>query len=333
MTAAGTKEAKKEEKEAKNEEKKESSTDKKHSGFLGKLKAKCKNCTSGSIKVYMRNIRRLFRLTEEGPVPLTHTWLKKKETFDKYSKLPLKTRRHLSVAAVKASQAYGIKPEKWETSMYKDASKYQVERNKNKKSDTEKALWPKKGYAALKDAAKEQWKRIKHVLADEPSLPALYKYQMFIVLKLFAEIPFRNTFATLEVEKTDENNYIHFPKKGNASLVIRKHKSSKHIGEREVKLSRAATMALRKFLRYREKVVDHKFFLSSKTGKKMSRPALGKALHRYLKTLTGKKGFGSRLIRILAATEKKDEIEAVSELSNKLLHSAGGKQTKQYVRK
>ena len=55
---------------------------------------------------------------------MTHAWLKKKETFDKYSKLPLKTRRHLSVAAVKASHAYGIKPEKWETAMYKDASKY-----------------------------------------------------------------------------------------------------------------------------------------------------------------------------------------------------------------
>jgi len=217
--------------------------------------------------------------------------------------------------------------------MYKDASKYQAERNKNKKSDTEKALWPKKGYGVLKEAARDQWKRIKHIITDAPSLAGLYKYQMFMVLKLFAEIPFRNTFATLEINKTDENNYINLPKKGNASFVVRKHKSSKYIGEREVKLSRAATMALRKFLRYREKVVDHKFFLTSKTGGKMSRAALGKALHRYTKTLTGKKGFGSRMIRVLAATDKKDEIAAVSELSNKLLHSTSGKQTKQYVRK
>ena len=65
----------------------------------------------------------------------------------------------------------------------------------------------------------------------------------------------------------------------------------------------------------------------------MTRSALGKALVRYTKSLTGKKGFGSRLIRILAATDKKDEIQAVAELSNKLLHSTSGKETKQYVRK
>ena len=325
MTKSGTKEAQPEA----NKEK----TDKKPSGFLEKLKKKCTNCTSGSIKVYMRNILRLYRLTGEGDVPLTHAWLKKKETFDKYLKMPLKTRRHLSVSAVKALQAYGQKDDKWEAAMYKDASKYQVERNKNQKSDEEKALWPKKGYAVLKELSKDQWKRIKHILNDKPTLSGLYKYQMFIVLKLFAEIPFRNTFSTLELEKNDNNNYIDLPTKGKAKFVVRKHKSSKQIGERIVELSRAATMALRKFLKYREKVVEHKFFLTSKTGGKMTRSALGKALVRYTKSLTGKRGFGSRLIRILAATDKKDEIQAVAELSNKLLHSTSGKQTKQYVRK
>ena len=152
MTIVGTKKA------VTPEKKKE----KEPSDFLEKLKKKCKNCTSGSIKVYMRNIRRLFLLTETGSVPLTDNWLKKKETFEKYSKLPLKTRRHLSISAVKALQAYGSKSDKWEAAMYKDASKYQAERNKNKKSDTEKKLWPKKGYGVLKEAARDQWKRIKH---------------------------------------------------------------------------------------------------------------------------------------------------------------------------
>jgi hypothetical protein len=91
-------------------------------------------------------------------------------------------------------------------------------------------------------------------------------------------------------------------------------------------------MALRKFLKYREKVVDHKFFLSSKSGGKLSRAALGKALMRVTKELTGK-SFASRLIRVLAATAQKKEIDAVAELSNKLLHSTSGKQTREYVRK
>jgi hypothetical protein len=91
-------------------------------------------------------------------------------------------------------------------------------------------------------------------------------------------------------------------------------------------------MALRKFLRYREKVVDHDWFLSSKRGGRMTRAALGKALHRYTKQLTNK-AFGSRLIRVLAATDKKDEISAVADLSHKMLHGEGGKTTKEYVRK
>ena len=254
----------------------------------------------------------------------------KKALFEKYEKLPLKTKRHLSVAAVKAVKALGTKSEKWEKNMYQDALKYQTQRNKNVKSDTEKSLWPKKGYAAVLSASREQWKRIKHIVANEPTLSGLYKYQLYIILKLFAEIPFRNTFATLELKKKENNNYIEIPKKGKIKFIIRTYKNSKQLGGREVALSRAAAMALRKFLKYREQVVDHDYFLSSKNGGKLSRPALGKALHRVTKELSGK-SYGSRLIRVLAATEKKFEIEAVSELSNKLLHTT--KQTKQYTRK
>ena len=78
---------------------------------------------------------------------------------------------------------------------------YQAIRNKNEKSESEKEKWPKKGYAALKVAARDQWKRIKHIVAEGPSLGTLYKYQLYMVLRLFQELPFRNTFATLEIEK------------------------------------------------------------------------------------------------------------------------------------
>ena len=307
---------------------------KKPSGFVSKLRAKCKNCTSETIKVYSRNARRLYRLTnEEGEVPSTSAWLKEKKLFEAYKKLPLKTRRHLSVAAVKVQQAVGGDGDRWQLAMLKDAHQYQLQRSKNQKSDVEKERWPKGGYLAVKKASQEQLKRIRHIISEKPTLSGLYRYQIYIVLKLFSSsAPFRNTFATLQVGEHKEGNYINIPRKGNISFVIRKHKSSKQLGPRTVSIGRAGTMALRKFLKYREKVVDHDWFLSSKRGGRMTRAALGKALHRYTKQLTNK-AFGSRLIRVLAATEKKDEIAAVADLSHKMLHGEGGKTTSEYVRK
>ena len=77
--------------------------------------------------------------------------------------------------------------------------------------------------------------------------------------------------------------------------------------------------------------VKHDFLLSNKKGGVLTKTAFSKALHKITKELLGV-SFGSRLIRILAATDMKDEIDKVAELSNKMLHSAGSKQTKQYTR-
>jgi hypothetical protein len=111
---------------------------------------------------------------------------------------------------------------------------------------------------------------------------------------------------------------------------MKHYKNSKQLGESEITLSRGATTALRKFLKFRGEVVDHDWLFSGKSGRKLSRPALGKLLHRATKQLLGK-AFGSRLIRVLAATDSRKAIEEVSELSKKMLHTTA--QTKQYVRK
>lgn len=302
---------------------------------MSKLKAVCKNCTKGTILVYFRNVKRLYRLLEEEKeIPSSATWLKNKTLVEKYKKLPLKVRRHLSIAAVKALKAYKEPSEKWEILMYKDASAYQRERGKNKRTDKEKSAWPKGGLNAVKKASKEQWKRVKLLLNAEPNLKTLYKYQLFLALKLFSELPFRNLFPTFSLEKSDEGNYIRKPKKGNFVFVVQQHKAAKKIGTREVTLSRASTMAVRKFLKYRADVpeIKHTFLLSNKKGEKMSKSGFSKAMHRITKDLIGK-SFGSRLIRILSATELKPELDKVAELKHKMLHSEGSKQTKQYTRK
>ena len=63
----------------------------------------------------------------------------------------------------------------------------------------------------------------------------------------------------------------------------------------------------------------------------MSKATMGKAVHRVTKDLLGK-GFGSRLIRVLASTELKPEIDKVEALRTKMLHAPGSKQTKEYTR-
>ena len=282
--------------------------------------------------VYFRSIKRLYRLIDDGNVPLTGSWLLKKELMEKYKKLPLNKRRHLSVGAVKASQMYDKNSDKWTIEMFKDASQYEKERGLNKKSDAEKSKWPKGGFKDVKRAAKLMWNRVKILLGkeSEPTMKTLYKYQLFIILKLFSQIPFRNTFASFQISKSDKGNYIQKPKKGNFTFIVREHKAAKQLGEKEVALNRANTMALRKFLKYREAVgIKHNFLLSNKDGNKMSKATMGKAVHRITYELLGK-AFGSRLIRVLAASSVKKEIDKVEDLANKMLHTT--KQTKEYTR-
>ena len=113
-------------------------------------------------------------------------------------------------------------------------------------------------------------------------------------------------------------------------MLERNYKNVKQLGEKEVNLSRGLTTSVRKFLKYRDPLVKHEWVFSTKKGGKLSRPALGKAVHTATKAILGK-SFGSRMIRILHATDLAKEIEKVTELSNKLLHTT--KQTKQYIRK
>ena len=178
----------------------------KESGFLAKLKSKCKRCSPASIQVYFRNVKRLHKLISDEDIPATGAWLSKKQLFDKFAKLPLSQRRALSVAGVKAMQSYGKDVEKWTSLMYKAQNEYVEGREKNEKTDVEKKKWPKGGYAAIGKGATEMKRRIRHVLKDEPSLPGLYKYQLFIILKLFADLPFRNTFADMRIREDSAGN-------------------------------------------------------------------------------------------------------------------------------
>ena len=296
--------------------------------FLGLLKKQCKKCTKGTLKTYLQNVRRLYRLHFEGDVPLNGKWLDSDALFKKYKATPLKVRRHLSTASIKAHAAYKKDDQKWYKSFIKDQNDYTAQRAKHQKSDVEKKKWTT--VKELKKAATSLKKRFRHILKATPTLANLYRIQWWLVLKLFADIPVRNDFPTVELTKS-KGNYLKRPNKGSFSFVFQQFKNSDQLGPREIKLSRALTMAIRKFLKYRSKVeLKHDFLLTGKGGEPMSKGSFGKALRNQTYALLGKR-VGSRIIRVVVATENKDILEKAAELSKKMLHS--GKRTLDYTRK
>jgi len=296
-----------------------------------KLKKVCPRCTQNSIDVYFRNIRRLYRLISDGDVPDTAAWLGKDELFEKYKKLDLSKRRHLSVAAVKACQAMDAKKqlEKWTTMMYKDSSEYNSKRAENKRSPDEIEKWPKKGYPALKQASTEYKRRIRNILQQDPSLKNMYSYTKYVILRFYATVALRNDLASVMIEKGD-GNYL-TRSKSSYTIHMTVFKTHKHFGDIEIKLDKNLSKVIFDYIKYRNAVgVKHKFLLSNQKGGPLTRSALGKILTKLTSDLLNKK-IGSRLVRVLKATSMKKQIDAVANLSKEMQHST--KQTKQYTRK
>lgn len=299
-----------------------------------KLKTVCSKCTKDTIKTYERNVKRLYKLTHtNNEVSLNSKWVND-TLLKKLKDQPLNVRRHLSIAAVKFLKAIKAKEgliKKYSEQMFSDANKYKANRSKNEWSEKELKNKPKGGMKDIKKATTEIMRKVRRIInnEDEPTLKTLYKYQAAILLKLYQEAPLRNLFATFDLDDKKSNNYIKTGK-GNFVLFIRKHKNSKKTGDSEIKLSRASTMALRKFLKYKEKVNDKSFLFTNMKGEKLSKQSLSKMLHRVTSDVLSK-SFGSRMIRILKATESKDKIDEVHKLADNMLHSV--EQQKQYVRK
>ena len=296
--------------------------------FLSLLKKTCKNCTKSTLKTYLTNIRRLYRLQFEGDVPMNAKWLASDALFKKYRNQPLKVRRHLGTAAIKAYASYEKDPKKYYKHFIDDQNAYTAQRAKHEKTPDEIKKWT--STKDLKKATRQLKQRLKHILEAPPSLKNMYRYQWYIVLKMFPEVPTRNDFATVELKKS-KGNYLERPKKGSFILHFQKYKNSDRLGPKEIKLSRGMTMALRKYIKYRDQVdLKHDFLLTGKGGKPMTRSGFGKALVHQTKELLGKR-IGSRIIRVVVASENKELLEKAAELSKKFLHSE--KRTLDYVRK
>ena len=262
-------------------------------------------------------------------LPETGSWLGETSLFKKYKEMPLNIRRAYSVAGVKSGQAYGLKDnEKWQTAMIDDVDAYKKQRSLQNKSEEEKKHWPKEGIAVLKKIATEFKRTIRRAL-QTPSVESLYLYSQYIILKFYSVVALRNDLAEVQIGSGDN----HLTKsKGVYTLHMTKFKSSEKVGAVDIVLSRALSTALSKYIKFRAQVkTSHDYLLVNAKGEKLSKKGLGVLLQKLTKKYTGK-SFGTRLIRVLRATEHKKVLDEALKLSKSMLHKDLS-QTVSYARK
>ena len=301
-----------------------------------KLKPTCTNCTDSTITVYAHNILRLYRLVKPGSegVPATGGWLKDKSLYKKFDSQKLSARRVLSVAAVKANKMYkNVKNEDWTIRMNRTVEEYEKQRDKRIKTPREQSRWPTKGYDSLKTAAEKLKKEFKTQIANTKTTSDLYKVQQYIILKLYSEHALRLDWADVKVQKPEKDqkwNYLFKDKRKGWTLVVRKFKTEKFMGEQTIKVARPAALALTMFVPKVEKLTDHGFLLSTKGGKKLSRQGLSILLSRTTEKHMGKR-ISSQIIRVLKATKFRAATEKAAEVAKEMMHSE--KQHMQYTKK
>ena len=249
--------------------------------------------------------------------------------FKKYKALPLNKRRALSVAGVKAGQSYSLKENKtWYKAMISDVDLYKKQRSLQNKSEEEKKNWPSEGVKVLKKIATEMKREIRRAL-QAPTVESLYLYSQYIILKFYSEIALRNDLAEVQLQ-TGANHLT--KSRGVYTLKMTKFKSSEKVGDVDITLSKALSTAISKYVKFRSQVkLDHTYLLINAKGGKLSKKGLGVLLQKLTKKYTGK-SFGTRLIRVLRATEHKKVLDKALQISKDMLHKHLS-QTASYARK
>lgn len=282
----------------------------------------------------MRNLYRLARFAGKDGVPSNSKWLANKKLLDRVAKEPLNVRRLLTVAGVKAMKMYKQDTSgEWGPLMSKSTEEYEKERDERRKTKREKERWPTKGYDSLKDVAKKLKKaNLKFISKEELSVKELYNLQKYVIIALYSEHALRLDWADVRLGRTNEQdkNFLHKHSRRGWILTMRKYKTSKTMGEVELKLSRATSLVLSMFVPKVKKTTDHGYLLSTLQGNKLSRSGLSKILIRLTEKHLGSK-IGSQIIRVLKSTKFRRDTEKSEALAKELMHST--KQQLQYAKK
>ena len=297
--------------------------------FAAKMRQVCKNCTESTIKTYLFQVRGLLKFAgQPGPEPKGHAWIndallkkiRKQGTLNQ-------VKRH-TIGAVKVLQAFGAKGPKlnqWQEAMRASSEEYGRERDKQKRTKRETDNWPEGGYKAMAKLSTKLYNRIEHLFEEAPSSISaheLYEMQRWFVFLFYSKHALRGDLGDVRIERKGQN-YLYRTGTGPWQLHVGLHKTSKSYGAIDIKLDKAVSDGLAKFLPYVRAKTKHGFLLSTRRDmRKLDRKDMMLMIRKTTREHLGK-NIGIQLIRVMKTTDRLEAIDESSKLQREMGHDAG----------
>ena len=289
-----------------------------------RLRRVCKNCTDSSLQTYYYNIKALAKIAGHDEPPNNHRWINAALLKKIKKSLPLMKFKNMTIAGNKALAAYDKKNEDWAKAMQESTTKYNKERNEQKRTKRESANWPKDGYKALTKLASELYRDVEHLYNKAPArvtYPELWQMMRHFVILFYSKHALRGDLADVRIKRSG-SNYIE--KKGKKWHVhVGQHKTVKAHGPIELDLDAAVGRQLDKYLIYVRAKTKHGFLLSTKRyGNKLTRKDMMQMIRNTTKERLGL-NIGIQMIRVLKTTDHFKSIDESAKLRGELAHGAG----------
>jgi len=289
-----------------------------------RLKRVCKSCTASSLQTYYYNIKALAKIAGHSEPPNNHKWINSALLKKIKRTLPLMKYKNMTIAGNKALSAYDKKNEEWAKAMMESTTRYNKERDKQKRTKREEANWPKEGYKALAKLATELYKDVEHLYDKAPAkvtFPELWLMMRHFVILFYSRHALRGDLADVKIKRSGAN-YIE--KKGSRwHAHIGQHKTVKAHGPIELDLDAAVGKQLEKYLLYVRAKTKHGFLLSTKRyGNKLTRKDMMQMIRTTTKDYLGL-NIGIQMIRVLKTTDHFKSIDESAKLRGELAHGPG----------
>ena len=289
-----------------------------------RLRRVCKNCTESSLQTYYYNIKALAKIAGHDEPPNHGRWINAALLKKIKRTLPLMKFKNMTIAGNKALAAYDKKNEEWAKAMQESTSRYNKERDKQKRTKREEANWPKEGYKALAKLATELHKDVAHLYEKAPAkvtMPELWQMMRHFVILFYSRHALRGDLADVRIKRSGSN---YLEKKGKTwHLHVGQHKTVKAHGPIELDLDAAVAKQLEKYLLYLKAKTKHGFLLSTKRyGNKLSRKDMMQMIRTTTKERLGK-NIGIQMIRVLKTTDHFKSIDESAKLRGELAHGPG----------
>jgi len=232
-------------------------------------------------------------------------------------------------------KVYGKESKKWEKRMRESIKEYDQQRKTRTLTDKQKASIPKAGFDSLKKVVRNMKRELSHVLKKDINnwrLRDLLRVQDLLILALYSDKPLRLDYATLRIDPSPKYNIItkQTVKPRGWYITLRDFKTAASMGEQKIKLSVANGRLLNKFVPASRLLTNHKYLLTNKMKRQMTKQVLSKTLQRLTREKFGK-SFSTQILRVMFAMKHRDVIEKAKQISKDLLHSQ--EQNLEYAKK